>query len=151
MGLWYVNGSPNLGQKTRFYYNQQKKKRQNYGLCCPRWPQNKTERRISTRTLLGNWKKLWNIKVSIIPIMIGAFGTVTERLEQGLEDFERVDEWRPSKQLHYWEESWRLEETCCYSNSSERPSANTDVKNSQWVNNKNKSVLENEIQCRPDN
>ena len=29
----------------------------------------------------------------------------------------------------YWEESWRLEATC--SNSSERPLANTDVKNSQ--------------------
>ena len=31
----------------------------------------------------------------------------------------------------YREESWRLEETCCQSNPSERPSANTDVKNSQ--------------------
>ena len=27
-------------------------------------------------------------------------------------------------------ETWRLEETCCHSNSSEKPSANTDVKNS---------------------
>ena len=27
MGFWYTNGSPNLGQKTRPYYNQQKKKR----------------------------------------------------------------------------------------------------------------------------
>ena len=31
----------------------------------------------------------------------------------------------------YWEESWRLEETCCHSNSSEKLSANTGVKNSQ--------------------
>ena len=31
----------------------------------------------------------------------------------------------------------RLEETCCYSNSSEKPSANTDVKNSKGVNNNN--------------
>ena len=44
--------------------------------------------------------------------------------------------WRPSKLLHYWErpkyweESWRLEETCCRSNSSESPSAKTNVKNS---------------------
>ena len=43
---------------------------------------------------------------------------------------------KPSKLLHYWEwpeyweESWRLEGTCCHSKSSERPVANADVKNS---------------------
>ena len=29
--------------------------------------------------------------------------------------------------------SWRFEETCCHSNSSEKPSANADVKNSKGV------------------
>ena len=77
-------------------------------------------------------KKLWNMKVTIIPIVIGAFGTVTK----GLLKEDLADEWRPSKQQHYWkrpeywEESWRLEETCSHSVSSERPSANADVKNS---------------------
>ena len=33
-------------------------------------------------------KKLWNMKVTIIPIMIGAFGTVTKGLLKGLEDLE---------------------------------------------------------------
>ena len=33
-------------------------------------------------------KKLWNMKVTIIPIVIGAFGTVTKGLLKGLEDFE---------------------------------------------------------------
>ena len=32
-----------------------------------------------------------------------------------------------------WEEFWRLEENCRHSNFSERPSANTNVKNSQGV------------------
>ena len=32
----------------------------------------------------------------------------------------------------------RFEESCCHSNSSEKPSANTDVKNSKGVNNDNK-------------
>ena len=47
--------------------------------------------------------------------------------------------WRPSKPQHYWEqteyweESWRFEETCCHSNSREKPSAKADVKNSQGV------------------
>ena len=51
-------------------------------------------------------------------------------------------EWRLSKLLHYWErpecweESWRLERTCYHSDSSEKPSANADVKNS---NNNNKA------------
>ena len=33
-------------------------------------------------------KKLWNIKVIIIPIVIGALGTVTEESLKGLEDLE---------------------------------------------------------------
>ena len=33
-------------------------------------------------------KKLWNIKVTIIPIVIRAFGTVTKGLLKGLGDFE---------------------------------------------------------------
>ena len=81
-------------------------------------------------------KKLWNMNVTIIPIVIGVFCTVTKRLLKGLEDLE-VEGWvETSKPQHYWEgpdyweESWRLKETCCHSNSSERPSAKTNVKNS---------------------
>ena len=33
-------------------------------------------------------KKLWNLKVTIIPIVIGALGTVTERLIKELGDLE---------------------------------------------------------------
>ena len=33
-------------------------------------------------------KKLWNMKVKIVPIVIGALGTVTKGLLKGLEDFE---------------------------------------------------------------
>ena len=54
-----------------------------------------------------------------------------------------ADEWRPSKRQHIWrrpeyyEESWKLVETCCHSDSIEKPPANTDVKNSKGVNNNN--------------
>ena len=64
-------------------------------------------------------KTLWNMQVTIIPIVIGTFGTVTKGLLKWLEDRRR-----PSKRQHhwdrpkYWEESWRLEKTCCHSNSS---------------------------------
>ena len=33
-------------------------------------------------------KKLWDMKVTVIPIVIRAFGTVTKRLIQGLEDLD---------------------------------------------------------------
>ena len=33
-------------------------------------------------------KKLWNMKMKIVPIVIGAFGTVTKGLFNGLEDLE---------------------------------------------------------------
>ena len=54
---------------------------------------------------------------------------------------------RPPKQQHYWErpeyleDSRRLEEICCHSNPSERPSANADVKNSNGDNNINNDKL----------
>ena len=81
-------------------------------------------------------KKLWNMQVTIIPIVIGAFGTVTKIFLKGLEELELADEWRPSKLLHYWErpeyweESWSVEEACCHSDSSEKTSANADAKTS---------------------
>ena len=76
--------------------------------------------------------------------MISTFGTVTKGLLKGLEDLEIRRRVETIQLLHYWEwpeyweeseeESWRLEETCCNSNSSKRPSTKTDVKNSQgWV------------------
>ena len=33
-------------------------------------------------------KKLWNMRVTIVPIVIGVFGTVTKGLLKGLEDLE---------------------------------------------------------------
>ena len=33
-------------------------------------------------------KKLWNMKVTIVPIVVGALGTITKGLLKGLEDLE---------------------------------------------------------------
>ena len=87
----------------------------------------------------------------IIPIVNGAFGTVTKGLLKGLKELDigrRVEtiqtllhywEWP-----EYWEEYWGLEEICCHSNSSERPSANANVKisNSNYDNNNNDKPCE---------
>ena len=96
MGLWYTNGSPNLGQKTRPYNNQQKKKKEKKNckivdFAVPadhRIKLKEYEKRDKYLDLARELKTRWNMKVTFIPIVIGAFGTVTKRLLKGLEDLE---------------------------------------------------------------
>ena len=47
LGFWDTNGSPNLGQTTRPYNNQQKKKENSpkYEFCSPGWPRSKSVRK----------------------------------------------------------------------------------------------------------
>ena len=47
-----------------------------------------TEKKDKCFDLARELKKLWNMKATIIPIMIGAFGTVLKGLLKGLEDLE---------------------------------------------------------------
>ena len=100
MELWYTNGSPNLGQKTRPYNNQQKKKKKICKIVDFAVPADhriklkECEKRDKYLDLARELKKLWNMKVTIIPIVIGAFGTVIKGLLKDLEDLEvgsRVD------------------------------------------------------------
>ena len=46
------------------------------------------EKKDTYLDLARELKKLWNMKVTIIPIVIGALGTITKGLLKGLEDFE---------------------------------------------------------------
>ena len=46
------------------------------------------EKRDKYLNFVRELKKLWNMKVIIIPIVIGAIGTVTKGLWKGLEDLE---------------------------------------------------------------
>ena len=46
------------------------------------------EKKDNYLDLARELKKLWNMQVTIIPIVIGAFGTVTKGLLKGLEDLE---------------------------------------------------------------
>ena len=86
-------------------------------------------------------KKIWNMKVTIITIVIGAFGAVTKGLLKGLNGLEvggRVETIQTTALLRTARILKRVLETwgdLLSSNSSERLSANTDVKNSQGVNN----------------
>ena len=88
------------------------------------------------------------MKVTIILIVIGAFGSVTKGLLKRLEDLE-VGGWVETIQTTAL--SWktrilrRVLETWGDSNPNEKPSSKTDVKNSQCVNNdnNNNTLLEN--------
>ena len=90
MGLWHTNGSPNFVQKTKPYNNQQKKT-----TCIIVDFAVSADHRIKPKEsekkyldLARELKKLWNMKVTIIPIVIGALCTVAKGLLKGLEDLE---------------------------------------------------------------
>ena len=74
------------------------------------------------------------MKVTITPILIVAFGTVTTGLLKGLEDLEfggQVETIQTTALLRTDRILKRVLETFyCHSNSGERPSALADVKNS---------------------
>ena len=94
MGLWHRHGSPNLGQKTRPNNNQQKKKkkiRKIVDFAVPadhRIKLKECEKKDKYLDLARELKIPWNMKVTIVPIVIGAFGTVTKGLLKDLEDLE---------------------------------------------------------------
>ena len=50
-----------------------------------------SEKKDKNVNLTRELKKLWNMKVTIVPIVIGAFGTITEGLLNGLEDLKLAD------------------------------------------------------------
>ena len=89
MELWHTHGSSNLNQKTRFNNNQQRKRTcKIVNFAVPVDHRIKLKEYEMYLNLARDLKKLWNMQVTIIPIVIGAFGTVTKGLQKGLEDLE---------------------------------------------------------------
>ena len=81
-------------------------------------------------------KELWNMKMTVIPVVAGVLGTAPRNLETRLSKCEK--ELKPSRsqlgenQLEYFGESWRSEDTCYY--SCWKPPVRADRKNTQKVN-----------------
>ena len=77
--LWDIQTDHIISARRLEGQNQQQKKEnlQNRGLWCSGWPQNinwkNVKRRYKYLDLAWELKKLWNMKVTIIPIVIGAF------------------------------------------------------------------------------
>ena len=49
----------------------------------------------------NNSNNIWNMKVTVVAIVIGALGTIPKGLVKESEDLESEDKWRPSKLHHY--------------------------------------------------
>ena len=85
------------------------------------------EKKDKYLVLARELKNLWNMKVTIVPFVIGAFGTITKGLSKGLEDWE-VGAWVETIQMTALPRTARILrrvlEICCHSNSSEKPSDN---------------------------
>ena len=123
MGLWLTHGSPNLDQKTKPYSYQQKRKKicKIVDFAVPadhRIKLKECEKLDKYLDLAREFKKLWNIKVTIVPIVIRTFAQKLKDYKSAWRAWKLANEWRPSKRqyfwrwLEYWEVSWRLEETC---------------------------------------
>ena len=94
-----TNVSSNLGQTIRSSDRQQQQLQQQQKRTC--WivvfaiPANhgiklkESEKRDKYLDLAREVKKQWNMKVTVIPIIIGALGTIIKELVQGLEDMEK--------------------------------------------------------------
>ena len=83
LGFWDTNGSPNLGQTTKPGESQI------LDFAIPaehRVKLKEGEKRDKYLDLTRKLKKLWNMKVTVIPIIIGALDSVTIELVQGLEE-----------------------------------------------------------------
>ena len=82
-----------------------------------------SEKKDKYLELARDLKKLWNMKVTIIPFVIGAFGTDPKELRKGLEDLEvegREETILSTTLLRTTRIPRRLLETCYHSNSSEK-------------------------------
>ena len=90
LGFWNANGSRNLSQTTGPYNNQQQQQKR---VLAELWSDYKVklkenEKKDKYQNLAGELKKLWNMKVTVIPIVIGALGIVAKGLLKGLEGLE---------------------------------------------------------------
>ena len=85
LGFWHPNGSLNLGQTTRHYNNNNEKR--TYKIVAFAVP---ADHRVKLKESeeKDKLKKLCNMKVTFIQIIIGALGTATEGLIKGQEDLE---------------------------------------------------------------
>ena len=92
--FWDTNGSPNLSQTTRQNNNLLEKRTcriVDFTVPVDHWVKVKeTKKNDKCLDFARELKKLWGIKVTVIPIIMGALSTVTKGLIKWLEDLEII-------------------------------------------------------------
>ena len=104
-----------------------KKDEKETGVCRSSETQNENERKgneKNTWIFLESWKK-WNLKVTVIPVVVGAHGMDHKGLEKRIREEEirgRIKTIQTIALLksECFKECWRVEETCCCSDFSEK-------------------------------
>ena len=92
LGFWDTNGTPNLGQTTRpdlAIVSKTKTKEKKLLTKNPAHHKVKLKESKKNDKYLDLMRKLkikWNIKMTLIPIVIGAVGTISKGLIKGLEN-----------------------------------------------------------------
>ena len=110
LGFRDRNGSSNLGQTTT--HNDKKKIVDFAVLADHRVKLKESEKR--EKYLAKELKKLWNIKLTVIPIVIVALGTIIKVLVQGLEDLDiKIPVVTIQTTAEYWEASRTLDWLLC--------------------------------------
>ena len=90
---------------------------------------------ISQQRKTGNYqdvkrelRKLWNLKMSIVPIVIGALGTIPKSLEKHLKELNvevNISQMQTTVLLNsarIVRKVWSSKESCCYWSSRKNPS-----------------------------
>ena len=128
-----------LGQTTWPRDSQEKKQKKNCWIVDFAIPDDhqakmkESEKRDKYLDLAREPIKLWNMKVTVIPVVINALCTVTKGLVQVLEKLEirRRVETIQTTALFRSARILRVLKTCCHSDSWGKPSAKAGVKNSE--------------------
>ena len=102
---------------------------------------------------LARKPKVWNLKVTVIPVVVGALGTIPKGLVHGLEDLEirgkvetiqttayaqhriRPGEWNTKSSLGFWDanRSPNLGQTARPSQQKEKKKENENLPNSEFI------------------
>ena len=95
----------------------------------------KNEKIAKYLDLARELKKLWNMRMTLIPNVVGALGMVPKGVEKRLEELEkvRIETIQITTLLRLVRILRGVLETCCHSDFSERPPANITVKNLQGI------------------
>ena len=119
--FWDTNGSPNLGQTTRPNDSKQKKRtfrKVDFDVSeDTRVKLKKGEKRYKYLDFAWELKNLGNMKVTVLPIVSGAQGTILKGTRRPRNQRTSITIIGPSRRLYswdwpeYWQEFYRPEET----------------------------------------